>query len=161
MKRKNMWIILGALGLNLLFFLILVSMNRTPELKDVQDKLNTVEVWQVQPNEPKIPIRKISEDRPVEKIKKKELKLKTVSLNQEKMKPRRALNIDVQPSFNISDADMVFQADYVPEASPEDKRILELDEVDLLLRAWLCLPLLIHIMQELNGLKAMLHYSFW
>lgn len=129
-RLKNVWIILGALGLNLLFFLILVSMNRMPELKDVQDKLNTVEVWQIQPKEPKAPNRKKSKERPVEKIKKKKIRLKTVSLNQEKMKPRKALNIDVQPSLNISDADLAFQADYVPEASPEDRHILELDEVD-------------------------------
>ena len=53
-----------------------------------------------------------------------------VSLNQKKMKPRRVLNINVQPSLNVSDADLVFQADYFSEASPKDRQILELEEVD-------------------------------
>lgn len=132
-RLNNVWIILGALGLNLLFFLTLVSMNRTLEPKDVQDKLNVIEVWQIQPKEPKTHNRKKSKERPVEKIKKKKMRLKTVSLNQEKMRPRktrRILNIDVQPSLNISDADLAFQADYFSEAIPKDRHILELDEVD-------------------------------
>lgn len=130
MKRKNLWIILSALGLNLLFFMILVAMNRTPDLKDLQDKQKSITVWQVPLKEPKALNRNKSKKRPVDKTKKKELKLKTVSLNQEKMKPRRVLNIDVQPSRNISDADLVIQADYAPELSSDNNQILALDEVD-------------------------------
>jgi protein TonB len=130
MKRKNIWIILSALGLNLLFFMILVLMNMVPETKDVQDKLNAIEVWQVQPKESKMSNRKESKERPVERIKRKKLKLKTVSLHREKMKPRRILNINMQPSLDISDADMVFQANYFSEASPKDRQTLALDEVD-------------------------------
>ena len=129
-RRKNIWIILSALGLNLLFFMILVLMNRAPEPKDVQDKLNAIEVWQVQPKESKMPNRKESKERPVEKIKRKKLKLKTVSLNREKMKPRRILNVNMQPSLDVSDADMVYQASYFSEVSPRDRQTLALDEVD-------------------------------
>jgi len=130
MKRKNLWIILSALGLNLLFLLILVAMNRTPELNEVQDKLNTITVWQVQPKNSQTPGRKKSQEKPVKKTKKKKLKLKTVSLNQTKMKPRRVLNIDVQPSLNSSDTEVIVQADYVANANTEDEQILELNEVD-------------------------------
>lgn len=108
-------------------------MNRTHDLKGVQDKLNAIEVWQIQPKETKTLNRKKSKDIPIEKIKKKKIRLKKVNLNPEKMKPRktrRILNIDIQPSFNVSGADLAFQADYFSGVSSKDRHILELNEVD-------------------------------